>query len=390
MRIALIYDAVFPFVVGGAEHRNYEIARVLSEQHDMSLYGFHYWKDSSNRQLPGCQYIPVAEPTPLYNAKGKRRVAEALYFAGWLGVALFRGTEHVWDLSSFPYFSVPVARFLNLFKANRLVVTWHEFWGEHWKKYMGWRGVIGCFIERLALRCSPFVIVVSEHTRRRLIEAGYPRERITVIPNGIDWERIQRIAPAPTGAELVYAGRLVSHKRVDLLIRAVRELSGPRLDIIGDGPQRAELERLTDEVGVRSRVTFLGELPTAEEVFARFKACRVLCQASEREGFGMTVLQGLACGLSGLVCRQLDSAAPELIDAALKGRVVDPTPSAIANGCRELLAESPKAWEEGRQRRIASARDYDWPHIAERLLEVYERLPSRYPTRPPRKKESIV
>src|SRR5262245_30161158 len=196
MRIALIYDAVFPFIIGGAEHRNYELARELSARHEVSLYGLEYWKGAPERMLPGCRYVGVAPPTPLYDDAGKRRIAEALYFAGWLGPALWRGREEVWELTSFPYFSVPVARFLSWLKGNRLVVMWHEFWGEYWYEYLGWRGVMGKFIERLALWCSPHVITGTEHAKRRLIRAGCPKSRITVIPHGLDWATMQAIAPA--------------------------------------------------------------------------------------------------------------------------------------------------------------------------------------------------
>jgi glycosyltransferase involved in cell wall biosynthesis len=373
MRIALIYDAVFPYVIGGGEQRNYELARHLSARHEVSLYGFEYWKGAPEGMLPGVRYVGVAPPAPLYDGAGKRRIAEALYFAGRLGPALLRGREAVWELTSFPYFSVPVARLLSLLKGTPLVVMWHEFWGEYWTEYLGWRGVIGQLIERVALWCSPYVITATEHTRRRLVRAGCPKSRITVIPHGLDWAAIQAVAPAAAGAELVYAGRLIPHKRVDLLLRAAALLARQglpyRLDVVGDGPSRAELERLADELGLRGRVRFLGRLPAAQDVFAHFKACRVLLQASEREGFGLTVTQALACGLPAVVCHHRDSASAELIDRPFKGRVVAATPEAIAAACRELLAEEV---EPGRSRRVESAREYDWPRIAERVLAVYE------------------
>jgi glycosyltransferase involved in cell wall biosynthesis len=377
MKIALIYDAVFPFVVGGAEQRNHELARAWAREHQVSLYGFAYWGQddppgAGTAPGAGPRYVGVGPPVPLYDANGRRRIAEALLFAARLFRPLLRASESVWDISNFPFFSVPVARLLSLLRGKRLVVTWHEFWGAYWNQYLGWRGIFGRLVERLALWCSPHILTVSEHTRRRLIAAGYPRRRITVIPNGLDWQEIQEVPPASEGADLVYAGRLVPHKQVDLLLRAVARAGeqGRRLtlDVIGDGPERGRLERLAAELRVADRVRFVGRLPAARDVFARFKACKVLVLASQREGFGLVVIQAWACGLPVVVADEPHSAAVELVDEPGLGRVTPPTPQAIADACGELLDRDT---EQDRRRRVEASRAFDWSRIAERVLDAY-------------------
>src|SRR5207237_9217668 len=72
-------------------------------------------------------------------------------------------------------------------------------------------------------------------------------------------------------ALVVYAGRMANEKGVDLLVRALALVPDARLELAGDGPKRAEIERLVDELGLRSRVRFLGAVarPALLELYGR-------------------------------------------------------------------------------------------------------------------------
>jgi glycosyltransferase involved in cell wall biosynthesis len=343
----------------------------------VSGVSFSYWEQDHrpDGQLAGCKYIGVGSPSPLYDQQGKRRIAEALIFSLRLFWPLMRAQEQVWDICSFPYFSVPVARLVSWLRGKQLVVTWHEFWGEYWGQYLGWRGIIGQLIERIALWCSPHIITGSLHTYRRLVAVGYPTRRLAYIPNGLDWQTIQNVARFAEGADLIYAGRLVPHKQVDLLLRTVAHLEKigrhVTLDVIGDGPERNRLQQLAQQLGIEKRVRFLGKLSNASEVFARMKASKVLLLASQREGFGLIVPEAWACGIPVIVCREPYSAAVDLMDEEYKGQVVPSDPQALAQACCQLLDLGP---DQHRQRRITAALAFDWTKIAEQLLDEYERL----------------
>ncbi len=376
MQIALVYDAVYPFVSGGAERRNYAVAEALRREHGVALYGFRYWNDAADDCLPGCRYVPLGPPMELYDRRGQRRIAEALVFAARLFVALCRSTEDVWDVAHCPVFSVLSAWLASKLRRRKLVVTWHEFWGAYWREYLGWSGCLAAAIERWALRCSPHVITGSEHARGRLIAAGYPAERISLVPNGVDHALITGVAPSQASSDLIYVGRLLPHKRVDLVLAALRHLRDNhpdiKLTIVGDGPERPRLERLADELGVASAVCFTGQLATSTEVYARLKAGRVFVTASQREGFGIAAVEAWACGLPVVVCQGSENALPELVDCDFKGRVAASDAVSIASACRDLLAEPHEAQ---RAKRIAAAAEYDWSRIAPRLAAVYSSLP---------------
>jgi glycosyltransferase involved in cell wall biosynthesis len=373
MQIALVYDAVYPFVAGGVERRNYSVAEVLRGRHEMSLYGFRYWSAEGEACLDRCRYVAVGPPMALYDAGGRRRIREAIVFAGRLFVALLRGREQVWDVANFPFFSVPAARVASLLRRRKLIVTWYEFWGDYWFRYLGWRGIFGRWVEKLALCCSPRVIATSQVTRRRLIAAGYPSDRIELVPCGVDLRSVARAPVAAARHDLIYVGRLLPHKRVELAIETLAELRRTRpaatLAIVGDGPERERLQRHASELGLESAVHFHGKLPSAEQVYGLMKSSRVLVAPSEREGFGITVVEAWGCGIPVVVCTGEENAMTELVDRPVKGRIAHARASDIANACRELLEQLADAYQEPLR---AAAADYDWPQIAKRLERVYE------------------
>ena len=165
-----------------------------------------------------------------------------------------------------------------------LAITWHEVWGTTGMSILGC-GAAGS-AERLLALWSDHPVAVSETTRAGLVSAGVGKD-VRIIPNGIDLAEIDRIRPSGSGSDLVFIGRLIREKHVDLLIRAVSLLKegepGIRCLIIGDGPERALLEGLVESCGVRENVLFTGFLPDSGEVIARMKSSRVFVLPSTRE-----------------------------------------------------------------------------------------------------------
>jgi glycosyltransferase involved in cell wall biosynthesis len=152
----------------------------------------------------------------------------------------------------------------------------------------------------LALRAKHVVashvtgVAISEYV------ASFFHPRPIVIPNPFDAAVFGKIAAAQRALDLIFVGRLVTEKGVDLLLRALRILgdrgSRPELTIVGSGPEESNLRGLTSELSLDSQVTFAGPkrgIALAEE----FNRHRILVVPSRYdEPFGVVALEGIACG----------------------------------------------------------------------------------------------
>ena len=125
--------------------------------------------------------------------------------------------------------------------------------------------------------------------------------RVHLAPGGIDLDAVRAAPPAAASADVLYVGRLIEHKGVGLLLDALALLraEGTELTalIVGRGPQAAQLRAACTELGLDDLVTFRDDVETADEVYGLMKTARVFASPSTREGFGVSVLEALACGV---------------------------------------------------------------------------------------------
>jgi glycosyltransferase involved in cell wall biosynthesis len=158
---------------------------------------------------------------------------------------------------------------------------------------------------RLAARLTSVTIAVSEPVADRLVAWGIPRARIEVVPVGLDVQafrfdprarlEIRRELGVPTAAMVVGGvGRLVEPKRFDVLVRALPDLPGVYLLLVGDGPERKALGELAARNDVADRVIFTGERLDVGRLLA---AMDVFASPSPEETFGVAILEALAAGL---------------------------------------------------------------------------------------------
>lgn len=150
------------------------------------------------------------------------------------------------------------------------------------------------------LRCDRFV-ALNRTIEDELVAAGVPPERIVRIPNGVD---VPDVSVDPTSSQgpprLVYVGRLHPQKRLDLLLAALADTlvasasDPPVLDIVGDGPLRADLVAQARELGLQERVVFHGQQTDAAAFMA---GADVFVLPSAAEGLSNALLEAMAIGL---------------------------------------------------------------------------------------------
>lgn len=380
MKIALIYDRLYPSSVGGAEIRYYELARELGSHHEITLYGDDAWLKTPTAALPGCRAVAIM---PSYKGTARRNAFSAIKYAVRLFRALRRSDADLWDVLSFPYFHVPFCWLLARLQKKIFVVTWVEYWGDFWKEALPpGAAQLGFWVEKLAIRCSPWLLAISEHTRDRLIAAGAPPDRVLLVQCGTHVSAIASLPDSPHSqleSGLISIGRLIPHKNFDLVLKAMAHLPEMmKLTLIGDGPEAERLKLLARELGLEHRVHFVGFLASHQEVLSRIKHSRVLVQPSSREGFGHTLIEAWAAGVPVVTCRGPFTASASLITNPCLGEAVDEfSPELIAQAClRQWQLSSESTLQEQRR---THAQSFDWPLIAKSAEGAYQKAFSERP-----------
>lgn len=213
-------------------------------------------------------------------------------------------------------------------------------------------------------------IICVSRTEADLFLTHFPsaRPRVTVIPNGVDLERITAAEPFPgTGPFVVTGGRLQSYKQVDRIVEAMASTPpGLRLVVTGDGPERGALETLADTRGVREKVNFIGRVET-DELYRWYAGADVFCSMSSNEAMPVTILEMLAAGARVVAS---DIPAHRDIRDRTAGAItlvpLDAAPELLADALRNALNEAPAP-----EQRIPT-----WDEVTTRTLEVYRDLTS--------------
>lgn len=371
MRIALVSDVVYPYIKGGAEKRFHELSLRLKEHNEVHFYCIKWWDGPSVIKKDGITYHGVCRPRKLYEGS-RRSIVEALAFGAALVVPLLRERFDVIDCNQHPYFSIFPCKLASLLRGGRFFVTWHEAWDDYWYEYMGRAGFFGKAVEKLALRMPDMIIAVSRRTASDLERLGVDKGRIAIVPNGISIESIEAVPASDERYDVAFAGRLIKDKHVDVLLRACalasREMPLKTL-IIGDGPERASLEALASSLEMDGLVKFAGQVDD-EALLSLIKSSRVFVLPSTREGFSISTLEALACGVPVVTVSGERNSTQELIEEGVNGMVVGLSEGEICQAILKILGD------EGERKRMAarcpsSVSSYDWDALNEKLLECY-------------------
>ncbi|MEM1552871.1 MAG: glycosyltransferase family 4 protein [Candidatus Bathyarchaeia archaeon] len=249
------------------------------------------------------------------------------------------------------------------------------------------------FWKRNALRKAERVLAVSAFTRNRLIERHQVSpERIAVLPNTLDGslltippdgERLTRLGV--NGRRVILTvGRLVASERYkghDVVLQALpavlTKVPNAVYLVVGDGDDRARLERLAQQLGVQNHVVFTGQVTDAE-LAACYRACDVFAlpaqtvlddHAPKGEGFGIVFLEAMAFGKP--VVGPNYGAPAEFIRHGEHGLLVDPkSPDEVAEAIITLLTQPERARRMGEAGRAWVMQEFSYERFKERVAEV--------------------
>jgi phosphatidylinositol alpha-1,6-mannosyltransferase len=238
---------------------------------------------------------------------------------------------------------------------------------------------------RIGIRRIDEFVAVSDWTAHRLTELGVPRNRVTVVPNGVDFDRF---ADVPSGkAEavrdrlgidddphlLLTVGRVIERKGQHLVVEALERLDGVEYVVVGGG-NCDRLRTLAEEIGVADRLHLVGYVPEAE-LPAYYAACDVFVMPSlfiegDVESFGIVYLEANAAG-KPVVAADTGGVSQAVRDGET-GVLCEPTVDGVANAIRQI-ARDPDLRERLCENGVEWTREHRWEQVIEQIDDVIER-----------------
>ncbi len=377
LRILLVPSAYYPHV-GGIEELTRKLALALSARgHNVAVLT-NQWPPGVRRSevLGGIEVTRLAFPLP---AMQPFAVARFLATSPTAALALLRHIrrwrpEVVHVIGAGPP-SVYLATLHSLLEP-RLVFTAqgeqtfdaHGIFERSATLRLGLRRVLGRADAVTA--CSAFVM-------RHLIQTKKIRAPTYVIPNGVEPDEFADASPEKDFGDYVLAvGRLVPQKGFDVLLDAFasEQLAGLNLILVGEGFERARLEARAVELGLDSRVQFLGSVDRPR-LAQLLRGASVFAFPSRGEAFGIALLEAMAAGVPAVAAAA--GGVPEFARDDENALLVQPeNASALAEAIARLVSDT------GLRDRLivggrATATDSAWSRIADRYEDVYLRALAR-------------
>lgn len=181
------------------------------------------------------------------------------------------------------------------------------------------------------------------------------------------------LRPHNEKSTIICVGRLIATKRIDDAIHAIylvsKQIPNIKLLIIGDGPERANLEYLASSLCLEKIVSFIGRV-NQEDVIKYYQQSDVFLQTSESEGFSLVAIEAMACGLP--IVSTPVGIVPELISGADNGYLVKfNNPSDAADKICKILGLDFDEYSQMSKRSVVYAQKYSWDKIAEQYLKEY-------------------
>ena len=226
------------------------------------------------------------------------------------------------------------------------------------------------YINKKTWRNAKKIVANSEDLRRTALNTNFV-DQIDVIPNGVDCKLFMPYPQKKNNVELhlLFVGRLNKVKNIDVIIRTVAELSGVVLNIVGDGPEKANLQMLVQSLNITGKVNFLNRR-SHEELKDIYNQNDLFLLLSLGEGGSNVVMEAMACGMPAIIMNT--GGAANIIKG--NGFILDTLTTEIL---REKINYFVKNKEEitkmGKKSRDI-AESYSWENTANQYLKIYHDL----------------
>jgi 1,2-diacylglycerol 3-alpha-glucosyltransferase len=231
------------------------------------------------------------------------------------------------------------------------------------------------------MRKCQHIIVPTESMRKVLVKNYGLINGVSVIPTGLDLDPYRKVDGERVRTEMgweddlvmISVGRLAQEKNwlvlLDAAQMALQDHPKLRIVLIGDGPQRDELEEYIEEIGIEERVDFLGKVPF-EEVPSYLKAADFFGFSSVSETQGLVSLEALAAGLPVVAVDA--TGTRDVVEVGQVGLLTENSAESLAAGIVQLLSDA-ALMQKFRTNAMDKAASFDIMLQARKMVEVYEK-----------------
>lgn len=361
---------------GGVEAYNFFLVRELAKKHVVKVIYRSTSKSAKKHFLeaenPNFKAIGIFSGTRVDASFSS--IPERIIF--FLKVIL-KGVMEEFDIVQGNNFVTFVPAFIIGMVKNKPKVAWYaDVFVSKWIELFGiGSGLFGEITERLSISLGwSHVIALSKSTKEKLVRQGMNSQKISTIYAGVDVNFFEEIsAPKHKKFTICTISRLVSYKRVDLLIQAVSNLSNMGYDlnlkIIGKGPEKNNLIKLASDLKVGSKIMWLADLKRLD-LGRELKSSNLFCLCSNEEGFGMVVIEAASCNLPYVISN--NSTLLEITRSAQGGLVFSKNdPEDLTVKIKEII-DYPARYKVLSEKAGRLAKHYSWKSVAESFTRVYE------------------
>jgi len=267
---------------------------------------------------------------------------------------------------------------LGIVRRKPIIFWYPDVFRGHWVENIGPAGLLGEIVESIVLMLpGAQYIAISHATKEKLVKWGVSANKIKVIYCGVDAEEIKSIAsPEKKKYDISLVSRLVSYKRVidavEALSLIVKKMPKASMVIVGQGPERSNIEKRARELDLEENVKLVGHVPAHKDVLKTIAESRVFCFPTAAEGFGIAAIEAAALGIPSVV-----SDIPVLLEVTKNGcggqvfKLGDAND--LAKQTIELLTDT-NLYRKKAQAAKTLAKAYYWENIASQTEKIYENL----------------
>ncbi len=243
----------------------------------------------------------------------------------------------------------------------------------------GWlNGLLNGF-GKFILKEADAVRVVSDAIGEKIERIGVPRERVFFVPVGTDiLSKVKKCRKRKgNGTGLLFVGRLVKGKNVELLLRASAEMKRMGLEhtmkIVGDGPERENLEKLCNELRCGDTVAFFGAVPH-DKLGQYYCNSDALLLPSSHEGWGLVAIEAFAYGIPVIVSKAVEKVNPTVVDGESALVVREIGVDALVDAVHEFSSLPKKKREEMAKKGLEKSMEFDIRNVAKRRAEIFRKV----------------